>query len=60
VEILVNDRAAERAGLATAGLERRLLELKGKTQPTGVFVVGAGRRGRVDGSGVNSDNPARD
>ena len=33
-EILVNDRAAERAGLETGSLELRRLELKGKTQPT--------------------------
>ena len=38
-EILVNDRAAERAGLETGSLELRRLELKGKTQPTTVYVV---------------------
>ena len=31
-EILVNDQAAERAGLETGSLELRRLELKGKTQ----------------------------
>ena len=41
-EILVNDRAAERAGLETGPLERRRLELKGKTQLTTVYVVHAG------------------
>jgi adenylate cyclase len=41
-EILVNDRAAERAGLATGSLELRRLELKGKTQSTAVYVVHAG------------------
>ena len=38
-EILVNVRAAERAGLETASLELRRLELKGKTQLTTVYVV---------------------
>jgi len=42
-EILVNDRAAERAGLATRSLEQRRLELKGKAQLTTVYVVHAGR-----------------
>jgi len=42
-EILVNDRAAEQGGLETASLEVRRLELKGKTQPTTVYVVNAGR-----------------
>jgi len=41
-EILVNDRAAERGHLETETLERRRLELKGKTQPTNVYVVHAG------------------
>lgn len=42
-EILVNDRAAERAGLGTASLEVRQLELKGKSQLTTVYVINAGR-----------------
>ena len=41
-EILVNDRAAERAGLETGSLELRRLELKGKTRLTTVYVVHAG------------------
>ena len=41
-EILVNDRAAELAGLETGSLELRRLELKGKTQLTTVYVVHAG------------------
>jgi adenylate cyclase len=43
-EILVNDGAAERGHLETETLERRRLELKGKTQPTTVYVVSAGTR----------------
>jgi adenylate cyclase len=42
-EVLVNDRAAERAGLETGSLELRRLELKGKTQPTTVYVLHVGR-----------------
>ena len=42
-EILVNDRAAERAGLETGLLELRRLELKGKTKRTTVYVVHVGR-----------------
>jgi adenylate cyclase len=42
-EILVNDRAAERAGLETGSLEVRRLELKGKTQVTTVYVLQSGR-----------------
>jgi adenylate cyclase len=41
-EILVNDRAAELAGLETRSLEQRRLELKGKTQLTTVYVIHAG------------------
>ena len=41
-EILVNDRAAERAHLEIGSLERRSLALKGKTQLTTVYVVHAG------------------
>ena len=41
-EILVNERAAQRAGLETGALEMRRLELKGKTQATTVYVVHAG------------------
>jgi adenylate cyclase len=41
-EILVNERAAEQADLETGSLEQRRLELKGKTQPTLVYVVRAG------------------
>jgi adenylate cyclase len=40
-EILVNDRAAQRAVLDTGSLEVRELELKGKTQRTTVYVVHA-------------------
>lgn len=42
-EILVNERAAERAAIPTDRLERRQLELKGKTEPTAVYVVHAAR-----------------
>ena len=42
-EVLVNDRAAERAGLETGSLELRRLELKGKTQLTTVYVLHVGR-----------------
>ena len=38
-EILVPIEAARRAGVSTGGLERRSLELKGKTQPTDVVVM---------------------
>jgi adenylate cyclase len=38
-EILVPIAAATKAGLATAGLERRSLELKGKREPTEVVAV---------------------
>ena len=38
-EILINDHAAERAGLDTGDLEERRLELKGKTQATTVYVA---------------------
>ena len=41
-EILVNERAAEKADLETGSLEQRRLELKGKTLPTLVYVVRAG------------------
>jgi hypothetical protein len=40
---LSHDRAAELAGLETASLERRRLELKGKTQLTTIYVVHAER-----------------
>jgi adenylate cyclase len=43
-EILVNDLAAQRAGLETGSLEVRRLELKGKTQLTTVYVVRAEAR----------------
>jgi adenylate cyclase len=39
-EILVTVAAAAHAGLSTAALERRSLELKGKSQATEVFVLG--------------------
>jgi class 3 adenylate cyclase len=42
-EILVNERAADRAGLETGSLELRHLELKGKSQTTTVYVVHAGQ-----------------
>lgn len=38
-EILLSEAAAEATGLAGRGLESRLLELKGKTQPTPVVVL---------------------
>jgi adenylate cyclase len=41
-EVLVNETAAARARLDTDSLEVRRLELKGKTQPTTVYVVHAG------------------
>jgi adenylate cyclase len=41
-EILVNELAADRAALATRTVERRHLELKGKTQPTTVYVLHVG------------------
>ena len=41
-EMLVTDAAAAAAGLATDGLERRHLDLRGKAQATDVFVVTAG------------------
>jgi adenylate cyclase len=44
-EILINDRAAERAGIETSLLELRRLNLKGKTQPTTVYVATAAGRG---------------
>lgn len=43
-EVLVTTSAAARGHLATAALERRSLELKGKREPTDVFVL----RGRVN------------
>jgi adenylate cyclase len=46
-EILVNDRAAERASLETGSLEQRRLQLKGKTQLTTVYVLHAGGRVRA-------------
>jgi adenylate cyclase len=47
-EILVNDRAAQRAGLETRSLEQRRLQLKGKTQPTIVHVLHAGLGSAAD------------
>lgn len=38
-EILISDRTAQRAGLETAGLEKRSLELKGKSEQTDVWVL---------------------
>ena len=40
-EILVNERAAEQGDLVIGSLEIRRLELKGKTQPTNVYVLHA-------------------
>ena len=40
-ELLVPEETATKAGLAVAGLERRRLELRGKTFPTVVVVVRA-------------------
>jgi adenylate cyclase len=42
-EVLVNETAAAQARLETGSLEMRQLELKGKTQPTTVYVVHAGK-----------------
>jgi class 3 adenylate cyclase len=39
-EILVSADAAERAEMDTGGLEKRELDLKGKTESTSVFVIG--------------------
>lgn len=44
-EILVSDAAFTAAGLAPRSLEHRLLELKGKSQPVGVYVLGAANVG---------------
>jgi adenylate cyclase len=52
-EILVTDEAARAGGLTTDGLERRDLELKGKTATVPVFVVRVGTA-RVD----SLDRPA--
>ena len=41
-EILMPLEAARKAGVAVEGLERRSLELKGKSQPTEVVVLTAG------------------
>jgi class 3 adenylate cyclase len=38
-EILVTAGAARNANISTAGLERRTLELKGKSEPTEVVVL---------------------
>lgn len=38
-ELLVSDQMAKRAELGTAGLEKRSLELKGKSEPVHVWVV---------------------
>jgi adenylate cyclase len=46
-ETLVNERAAALAGLATAGLERRSLALKGKTMATPVYVLTSGAAATV-------------
>jgi adenylate cyclase len=40
-EVLVNELAARESGLDTAAVEQRTLELKGKTQPTSVYVLAA-------------------
>ena len=38
-ELLASVATAERAGIATAGLETRRLELKGREEPVDVFVL---------------------
>ena len=43
-EVLVSQAAAQAAELDDSGLERRELELKGKTESTSVVVIPAGRR----------------
>lgn len=43
-EILVSDAASAAAGLEAAGLEHRELQLKGKSQPVGVYVMVAASR----------------
>jgi adenylate cyclase len=40
-ELLVSASTAQAAALATAGLERRVLDLRGKSAPTAVIVVNA-------------------
>jgi adenylate cyclase len=40
-EILINDATRAAAGLAADGLERRLLDLKGKAAPFAAFSLGA-------------------
>lgn len=45
-QLLVADATAQAAGLETRALERRTLELRGRSAPTTVFVLGA-RRGIV-------------
>ena len=46
-EILVNERAAAMAGLATLGIEMRRLDLKGKTETTPAYVLTAGTAATV-------------
>jgi adenylate cyclase len=46
-ELLVTDAAATAAGLATNGLERRRLELRGRAQAADVFVVRTVRAGHA-------------
>jgi adenylate cyclase len=41
-EVLVGERAAQRAGLETGSLELRRLDLKGKTEATNAYVIRAG------------------
>jgi adenylate cyclase len=41
-ELLVTDSTADAIRLTDAGLERRQLDLRGKTETTGVVVLGAG------------------
>jgi adenylate cyclase len=43
-EILVSDAAVAMGGIDTAGAARRELQLKGKSQPLGVYVLGAATR----------------
>jgi adenylate cyclase len=44
-EILVSGVAAAEAGLNTAGLEMRSLDLRGRSEPLAAFVVGAAAQG---------------
>ena len=44
-EIVLSESTVRKAGLETTGLEKRTLELKGKSQPTDVWVMTVGQGG---------------